>query len=62
MPRKVRFRQLNSHGKYLHPDNNPRHLLRDVVLPAPSLRINYPQASRPKDDPHERREWRLGKV
>lgn len=58
----VFLRKLNGDGEDLNTDDHSRDFLGNVVLPAPSLRIEGGNAPRPKDDANKGGQWRLGQV
>lgn len=62
MPRKVRFRQLAAHGEALDPDDDAGRFLRDVVLPAPGVRVEDAGAPGAEYDANEGGEGGFGQV
>lgn len=62
MPCKIRLGQLPAHGETLDPDDYPRRFLRDVVLPAPRVRIEYAGAAGAEHDADEGRQGGFGEV
>lgn len=62
MPRKIRLGQLAAHGETLDPDDDARRFLRDVVLPAPRVRVQHAGAAGPEGDADEGGQGRFREV